>query len=119
MHQEDPPAKVASNAVLGLATERACFERWYEAQKDGKLMPWDVWQAARADAVADGHACIFAIDNGGALYRRHKAPQCVSVEAVMDTRTALGICALQESDFPELYALQGHRVRLVDLGPNV
>lgn len=33
--------------------------------------------------------------------------------AYMDTRTALGICALKEEDFPALYALQGKRVRLV------
>lgn len=39
--------------------------------------------------------------------------------AIMDTRTALGVCAEREEDFPALYALQGRRVLLVDLGPNV
>lgn len=39
--------------------------------------------------------------------------------AVMDTRTALGLCSQTEADFPALHALQGHRVALVDLGPNV
>jgi len=38
--------------------------------------------------------------------------------ALMDTRIALGLCALAEEDFPALYALQGRRVALVDLGPN-
>jgi hypothetical protein len=38
--------------------------------------------------------------------------------AMMDTRHALGVCALNEDDFPALYALQGRRVALVDLGPN-
>lgn len=33
--------------------------------------------------------------------------------ALMDTRAALGVCALNEADFPSLYALQGQRVRLV------
>jgi hypothetical protein len=33
--------------------------------------------------------------------------------ALMDTRTALGVCAIDEADFPSLYALQGKRVRLV------
>lgn len=33
--------------------------------------------------------------------------------ALMDTRTALAVCALREEDFPALYALQGKRVRLV------
>ena len=36
--------------------------------------------------------------------------------AIMDTRDALGLCAPTEEDFPALYALQGHRVALVDLG---
>jgi len=39
--------------------------------------------------------------------------------AIMDTRDALGLCAPTEQDFPALYALQGRRVALVDLGPNV
>jgi len=33
--------------------------------------------------------------------------------AIMDTRDILGICAPDEDAFPALYALQGHRVRLV------
>lgn len=33
--------------------------------------------------------------------------------ALMDTRVALGLCALVEDDFPALYALQGKRVRLL------
>ena len=37
--------------------------------------------------------------------------------AVMDSREALGLCAPTEADFPTLYALQGRRVALVDLGP--
>lgn len=39
--------------------------------------------------------------------------------AIMDTRDDLGICAPTEDDFPALYALQGHRVALIDMGPNV
>ena len=35
--------------------------------------------------------------------------------AFMDTRTALGLCAPTEADFPALYALQGKRVALVVL----
>ena len=38
--------------------------------------------------------------------------------AIMDTRTELAVCAEREEDFPALYALQGRRVLLVDLGPN-
>ena len=33
--------------------------------------------------------------------------------AMMDTRSALGVCALKEEDFPALQALQGKKVRLV------
>lgn len=36
--------------------------------------------------------------------------------AIMDTRIFLSLCAPSEEDFPALYALQGHRVALVDLG---
>lgn len=36
-------------------------------------------------------------------------------EAVMDTRDVLGICAPAEEDFPALYAMQGKRVRLVEV----
>ena len=39
--------------------------------------------------------------------------------AVMDARAELAVCAEREEDFPALYALQGRRVLLVDLGPNV
>ena len=39
--------------------------------------------------------------------------------AIMDTREALSLCAPAEADFPGLYALQGRRVALLDLGPNV
>ena len=39
--------------------------------------------------------------------------------AIMDTRTELAVCAEREEDFPALYALQGRRVLLLDLGPNV
>jgi hypothetical protein len=39
--------------------------------------------------------------------------------AIMDTRDFLGLCAPKEEDFAALYALQGHRVALIDLGPNV
>ena len=37
---------------------------------------------------------------------------------IMDTRECLSLCAPTEEDFPALYALQGRRVALVDLGPN-
>jgi hypothetical protein len=36
--------------------------------------------------------------------------------AIMDTRTELGLCAPTEEAFEGLYAIQGHRVALIDLG---
>lgn len=36
--------------------------------------------------------------------------------AIMDTRTELGLCAPTEEAFEGLYALQGHKVALIDLG---
>jgi len=32
--------------------ERLRFERWYDAQPEGRLNPWDVWQAGAQDAAA-------------------------------------------------------------------
>ena len=58
----------------------------------------------------------FATENGRPLvplYSIAKAPI-----AIMDTRIALGLCAPTEESFPALYALQGHRVALIDLGSN-
>jgi AcrR family transcriptional regulator len=31
--------------------ERERFERWYDAQQDGRIQPWDVWQAAVKEAL--------------------------------------------------------------------
>jgi hypothetical protein len=88
-------------------TERADFEHWFsdggkwpaavERRGDEYMLAaaqtaWGTWQAARADLLA-------------------AAPV-----AIMDTRTELGLCAPTEADFPALYALQGRRVALVDLG---
>ncbi len=55
---------------------RAAFEKWYDAQPDGKLNPWDVFKAGHDHAVSTGHACVFALDGGGNIYRRYRAPQC-------------------------------------------
>lgn len=60
--------------------DRARFERWYDAQADGRLEPWDVWQAAQRDAIQQGHACVYALDYGGNLYRRYSEPQCKAVQ---------------------------------------
>lgn len=47
-------------------------------------------------------------DNAALKARIDSAPV-----AIMDTRDVLGICAPTEDAFDALYALQGHRVRLV------
>lgn len=54
-----------------------------------------------------------AIEPSSFLEQLLKAPV-----AIMDTRDSLGLCALTEEDFPALYALQGHLVALIDLGPD-
>lgn len=105
MHQEPPPAKVASNELLGHTDPaRTEFERhvlqWTGRDMEyhhrngttGLEFAWHCWQAGCAAFIA-------------------RAPI-----AVMDTRTALGLCATTEADFPALYALQGHRVAIVDFG---
>ena len=34
-------------------TDREAFEAWYDAQPDGRIQPWDVWQAATAAKEAE------------------------------------------------------------------
>ena len=31
-----------------MTDNREAFEAWYDAQPDGRIQPWDVWQAATA-----------------------------------------------------------------------
>lgn len=64
------------------------------------------------DHTPDGWPAVQMRDISALLSRLTSAPV-----AIMDTRDALGLCAPTEDDFPALYALQGHRVALVDLGP--
>ena len=64
------------------------------------------------DHAPDGWPAVQMRDLSALLDRLTAAPV-----AIMDTRDALGLCAPTENDFPALYALQGHRVALVDLGP--
>jgi hypothetical protein len=48
--------------------DREAFETWYDAQPDGRIMPFDVWQAAtaaereRAARVARSYAGITLAD---------------------------------------------------------
>lgn len=62
--------------------------------------------------------CLAVMDRTAEVERLRKMIGNAPV-AIMDTRDVLGICAPEEDDFPALYALQGHRIALVDLGPNV
>ena len=34
------------NETQRAAAERLAFEQWYDAQLEGRINPWDVWQAA-------------------------------------------------------------------------
>ncbi len=48
-----------------------------------------------------------------ARLRKIEATLKQAPEAMMDTREALGVCALKEEDFPALEAMMGKRVKLV------
>ena len=50
-----------------------------------------------------------------AVLRQVIAALDAAPEAIMDTRTELGLCAPTEADFPALYALRGRRVKLLAL----
>lgn len=47
------------------------------------------------------------------LYIRDTDRIAAAPRALMDTRAALGLCALKEEDFPAIHALQGRTVALV------
>ena len=112
MHETDTPAKVALTDEVGLVPkppniegETICHVRWMVETSAGWLGAWD----RRAfDAYA---AAAVAAERERWRDRVDRAPV-----AIMDTRTVLSLCAPTEADFPALYALQGRRVALVDLG---
>lgn len=97
------------------------FEREHNRHRLDREKDKELWK--KGAIYQDGHV------NGLFLaYRKGYALGTVSGDAanrlaaapvaIMDTRAELGLCAPTEDDFPALYALQGHRVALVDLGPN-
>ena len=73
-------------------------------------------------AHADAHAASSPYDDEQWLWEAdlRRASRIVRAfedapEAIMDTRDVLGICAPTEEDFPALYAIQGRRVKLVEV----
>lgn len=51
--------------------------------------------------------------NSEGVYTRSTDRIAAAPRAFMDTRVALGLCAIKEEDFPALYALQGKTVAIV------
>jgi len=99
------------------------FEREHKHYRLSREKNKELWK--RGHIYEDGH-----VNDLFLAYRKGYALGTVSGEAaeklaaapvaIMDPRDdALGLCAPTEEDFPALYALQGRRVALVDLGPNV
>ena len=78
---------------------------------DRALYDQDALDSAVSAALERRKGYALGTVSGDAASRLAAAPI-----AIMDTRDALGLCAPTEDDFPALYALQGHRVALVDLG---
>ena len=99
---QQPPA-------LGVPVDHTVRPRaWACFAGSGNCIIWSTDEAS-VRSVADRHQRQVT-----PLYDLSSCPV-----AILDTRDALGICAPTEADFPALYALQGRRVALVDLGPNV
>lgn len=65
------------------------------------------WERERMGAVSAG------------VLRQVIAKLDAAPTALMDTRTALAVCAIEDEDFPRLCALQGRRVMLIDVETNV
>lgn len=97
----------------------ASFEREHKHRRLDREKNKDFWK--RGTVYEDGQ-----VNDLFLAYRKGYALGTVSGDAanrlaaapvaIMDTREALGLCAPTEEDFPALYALQGRRVALVDLG---
>lgn len=85
--------------------------KWPEAPDDRRLAQAEGKHPAPCARFCEANA--FEIELRSLRKRIDSAPV-----AIMDTRDVLGVCAPTEEDFPALYALQGHRVALVDMGPN-
>ena len=101
------PPMFYPEAIAKIARERDALEDaifqisvrlGIEREADMDDMSWHTDMIARAQYLANQDA---RIDN---------APR-----AFMDTRVALGVCALKEEDFQALYALQGKSVALLVL----
>lgn len=99
------------------------MDRFESAYKHRRLDRESKSLWAKGHVYCDGHVneLFLAYRNGYALgvISGDAADKLADAPvAIMDTRAALGLCAPTEEDFPALYALQGHRVALVDLGPD-
>ena len=113
------PLGLASNEGLGPA-----FARWrvslQRRSSDGRVMQ------ATVSALNGGGKTLCCCDEETAEADAQSIADAMNLAdrvaaaplALMDTRTALGLCAPTEDDFPALQALQCRRVALVDLGPN-
>ncbi len=99
-------ADLGSNAEPPLDC-RVMPRAWASFTPDGNIR---IWTSAPEDARRLAEQVGMELTP---LYDLTTAPV-----AIMDTRAALGLCAPTEDAFAALYALQGHRVALIDMGPN-
>lgn len=94
------PAPDRSAALTG---ERAKFEAWYDAQKDGRLEPWDVWQAALHRAHAEAlpvarnlFAAIRELERARDAYRGAE-PSHSRLQRAVDDVCRIGIWATPDT----------------------
>ena len=97
----------------------ASFEREHKHRRPSREKDKELWKLGHV--YEDGHVNELFL-----AYRKGYALGTVSGDAanrlaaapvaIMDTRDSQGLCAPTEEDFQALYALQGRRVALVDLG---
>ena len=103
-----------STALLAAVQHTIAAERVRYMQEIERLRAALRWQEARDGRIGThGPGCHAW---GPAHYECAMRLIRTAPVAIMDTRTALSLCAPNESDFPALYALQGREVALLDLG---
>jgi len=96
----------------------AAFEREYKHRRLSRENDKDIWKSGNVYEDGNVNELFLAYRKGyafGSSFGEAATRLAAAPVAIMDTRAALGLCALEEDDFQALYALQGHRVALIDI----
>ena len=69
-----------------MTDNREAFEAWYDAQPDGRIQPWDVWQAAIAH---ERERCAMVCEDHGNAMTAPRKPFHAAQVAAWDCADAI------------------------------